>query len=151
MSTVELNIPKFVVDGKTYPIRIVWKDARFIAAEYDYNILKLFIDEEMTNKVMMALLVDNELVINLCWYFLRDKVEYTQDDLLEYLPTPAHFEEFREAMWAAIVNFSSPQLRGVLVEGWKQTKRQLKALKKELETSTPSSSDSSPEESQSTT
>jgi hypothetical protein len=145
MATI-INVAYFQFKDKKIPIQLTWKDATKFHSDYEFNITKLFLDPELTEKMMMRLLVDGEFVLKLCYYFLEQhKVSY--EEMLDTLPSPAHLEEFREAFWAATVNFSSPQLRGILVESWKELKKSLSQLTVPKLDSMVSSSDSSVEES----
>jgi len=142
----ETNVAKFTLDGKTYVIKIDFKTAYVLTEKFDFPILKLFIDEQLTQQMMMKLLLDTQYTIDLCWYFLENKVTFGKQALFEYITDAASLEPFREAMWAAVVNFSSPLIRGMLMDMWTTSKKELKRLKVDSEILTQSSSESNPEE-----
>jgi hypothetical protein len=141
------NVPKFTLNKKVHVIRIDLKTQYQLVDKFDFNILKLFLDEQLTRETMLKLLIDTEFAIELCWFFIEKKVDYNKETMLEYLDSAAGLDEFKEAVWAAIVNFSSPLIRKMLVEMWGQLKHELKTFNLDLETSTQSSSESSQEES----
>jgi hypothetical protein len=144
------SIAKFLFNGKTYPIEITWKLAySTLPSRFDLEILKLFIDEKVTNTTAGRLLLDDEVTLNLCWFFLEPQVTFDFDKFLELLDSePEAIEGFREVFWAAVINFSSPQKKGVLRDLWDQMKREMKQLKIDSPESSTLPSDSSPEESQ---
>ena len=90
---------------------------------------------------MMQLLVDPTYTIDLCWYFTEKKVEFGKEEFYELLGTAAGLDEFREAFWASIVNFSSPHIQKMLIEMWAEMKKELKRFKVDSERSTTSSSE----------
>lgn len=141
--------PKIKVGTKTIPIIIKWEQARTLAEKFDYNILKLFGDSEQTDKVMMMLMMDPDFLLNLT-YFLCEPYGVSATEVEEAFPSPASLDEVREAFWAAVVNFSNPHLKNLLIEGWAQMKKELKKVTL-IEDSTKLQSDSSPEESASQT
>lgn len=143
-------IAKFTFNGRTYPIEITWKLAYAVLPEkFDIEVLKLFINDQITNKVVSQLLLDDELTLRLCWFFLEPQVSFDFDKFVELLDTePEAIEGFREVFWGAVVNFSSPQKKGVLRDLWDQMKREMRQLKLESTTSSTSPSDSKQEESQ---
>ena len=144
------HIAKFTFGGKQYPITITWSSAYNVLPEkFDIEILKLFVNEEQTQKIAMNLLVDDDLALRLCWFYLEPQVQYDWDKFLELLDEePEAIEHFRETFWAAIVNFTSPQKKGVLLDLWKMLKREMKQLSLESQTSSKSSTESNPEESE---
>lgn len=146
-------IAKFTFNGRSYPIEITWKLAYSTLPEkFDIEVLKLFINDEVTQKVVGQLLLDDELALRVCWFFLEPQVSFDFDKFIELLDTePEAIDNFREVFWGAVVNFSSPQKRGVIRDLWDQMKRELKAFKIASTTSPNSSSDSNHEESPSTT
>lgn len=143
-------IAKFHFNGRSYPIEITWKLAYSILPEkFDIEVLKLFINDQITNKIVSQLLLDDEVALRLCWFFLESQVSFDFDKFIELLDTePEAIDNFREVFWGAVVNFSSPQKKGVLRDLWDQMKREMKALKLDSITSSTSPSDSNQEESQ---
>jgi hypothetical protein len=141
------NIAKFTFNGRSYPIEITWKLAYSTLPEkFEIEILKLFINDQITNKVVSQLLLDDELALKVCWFFLEPQVSFDFDKFVELLDTePEAIDGFREVFWGAVVNFSSPQKKGVLRDLWDQMKKEMKALKLESPASSTSLSDSNHE------
>ena len=144
--TTEENIPKFTIGNKTISLKLTFPTVFTLAEKYDFHVLKLFVEEELTQRSMMQLLVDPMYTIDLCWYFTEPKVEFGKEEFHEKLGSAAGLDEVREAFWASIVNFSSPHIRKMLIEMWAEMKRELKRFKVDSPKSTTSSSEQSVEE-----
>lgn len=144
------HIAKFNFAGKQYPINITWSSAyNTLPEKFEINILKLFVNEDETQKTISTLLADDDLALRLCWFYLEPQVQFDWEKFLTLLDEqPEAIEDFRETFWAAVVNFSSPQKKGVLLEMWKIMKREMKQLSLESQTSSKSSTESNPEESE---
>jgi hypothetical protein len=144
------HIAKFSFAGKHYPVNITWSSAyNTLPEKFDIEILKLFVNEEQTQKTIQSLLADDDLALRLCWFYLEPQVQYDWDKFLQLLDEePEAVENFRETFWAAVVNFSSPQKKGVLMEMWTIMKREMKQLSLESQILSKSSTESSPEESE---
>jgi hypothetical protein len=142
-------ISKFTFHEKAYPIVITWSSAyNSLPEKFGIEILKLFVDEQLTQQTTHRLLVDDDLALRLCWSFIEPQVSYDWDKFLELLDEePEAIENFREAFWSAVINFSSPQKKGVLLEIWKMLKRELKQLSLDTDKSLKSPSEQNPEES----
>lgn len=144
------HIAKFSFAGKQYPINITWSSAyNTLPEKFDINILKLFVNEDETQKTISTLLADDDLALRLCWFYLEPQVQFDWEKFLTLLDEqPEAIEDFRETFWAAVVNFSSPQKKGVLLEMWKIMKREMKQLSLESQISSKSSTEPNPEESE---
>jgi hypothetical protein len=143
------TVSKFSFNEKSYPIVITWSLAyNTLPEKFNIEILKLFVDEQLTQATTHRILVDDDLALRLCWFFLESQVTYDWDKFLELLDSePEAIENFRETFWSAIVNFSSPQKKGVLLEIWKVLKREMKQLSLDMDKSSRSLSEQNPEES----
>jgi hypothetical protein len=143
------TVSKFSFNEKSYPIVITWSLAyNTLPEKFNIEILKLFVDEQLTQSTTNRILVDDDLALRLCWFFLESQVTYDWDKFLELLDSePEAIENFRETFWSAIVNFSSPQKKGVLLEIWKVLKREMKQLSLDMDKSSRSLSEQNPEES----
>jgi hypothetical protein len=141
-------ISKFSFNDKTYPIIVTWSLAyNTLPEKFNIEILKLFVDEQLTQQTTNRILVDDDLCLRLCWFFIEPQVQFDWDKFLELLDQePEAIENFRETFWSAIVNFSSPQKKGVLLEIWKMLKKEMKQLSLDTDKSSKSPSESSPEE-----
>lgn len=145
-SVAEENVAKFTLNGKIHVIKIDLKTQYLLTDKFDFNILKMFFDDNLTREMMLKLLLDTEFCLKLLWFFIEKKVEYSHDDMLDHVGTADGLDEFKEAVWAAIVNFSSKLTRPALIEMWSQLKHKLRTFKPDLETSPTSSSESEVEE-----
>ena len=141
------NIAKFTFSGKTYPIAITWSLAHATLPEkFNIEILKLFVDEATTQRTINNLLMDDDLALRLCWFFIEPQISYDWDKFLSLLDEETEaIDNFREVFWGAVINFSSPQKRGVLGDMWKIMKRELKQLNLDSLQSSTSSTESSQE------
>ena len=144
------NIAKFTFSGKTYPVSINWSLAHATLPEkFNIEILKLFVDETTTQKTINNLLLDDDLALRLCWFFIEPQISYDWEKFLSLLDEETEaVDNFREVFWGAVINFSSPQKRGFLEDMWKIMKRELKQLKLDSPQSLTSSTESSREESE---
>ena len=69
------NIAKFRFNNTTIPIEITWKLAYSILPEkFDIKLLELFVNEEHTGQTIGKILLDDNLALHLCWFFLEPKV-----------------------------------------------------------------------------
>lgn len=144
------NIAKFTFGGKTYPIAITWSLAHSTLPEkFNIEILKLFVDETTTQRTINNLLMDDDLALRLCWFFIEPQISYDWDRFLSLLDEETEaVDNFREVFWGAVINFSSPQKRGVLEDMWKIMKRELKQLNLDSLQSSTSSTESNREASE---
>ena len=144
------NIAKFTFGGKSYPIAITWSLAyNTLPEKFNIELLKLFVDEATTQKTISNLLMDDDLALRLCWFFVEPLVSYDWDKFLVMLDEETEaVDNFREVFWGAVVNFSSPQKKGVLEDMWKIMKRELKQLNLDSTPSSTSSTESSREASE---
>jgi len=149
MATI-IEWPTFKIGEQIFTVKLNWMLGYKIADKFDWNIITLFMDEQKTEKAMMRLIMDNEFTINLLWFFIEDKFQGDKEKLYEKLETAAALDPFREAVWAAVVLFSSPQLKEILVQSWGRLKKDLRRFDLDSVISTNSSLDASQEESTST-
>ena len=142
------NVAKFTLNNKIHVIRIDLKTHYVLVDKFNFNVLKIFLDEQLTRQIMLRLLLDIDFCLDLLWFFIEKKVEYNKDSMLDYVGTADGLEEFKEAVWAAVVNFSSRLTRPMLLDMWKALKHEIRTMRIDLETSTASSSEQEVEESQ---
>jgi len=124
-----INIIRFKLGKEEIPIKINWLLAlNELPEKFDIRICKLFdpAHSDDTQAVMQKLLLDDEYCLKLCWYFVALKSEMTYDTFLEQLESSHNLESFREAFWAAAVNFSGPLKKGLMIDAWKEFKKELK-------------------------
>lgn len=121
-----MDIAKFEFGGSTIPLTITLKEVYAIREKFDFNILKLFIEDENAAHQIQRLALDDEFAIDVCWYLLESKLPYSKEKFIENITDMTVIEQFREAFWAAIVNFSSPLKRSALVQFWKEMKKEIR-------------------------
>ncbi len=146
MSTIQ-QWPTFKVGDQVFTIQMNFQAAYKLVDKFDFNIITLFLNEEETEKTMMRLLLDNEFSLKLMWHLIENKFNGDYDKLLEKLETAAELDPFRDALWSAVVLFSSPQLRELLRQSWERLKKDLKKVDLDSLISTKSLSEPSQEES----
>lgn len=123
------SIVRFKVGAIDIPIKINWMLALTeLPEQFDIRICKLFDPQHTdgTQDLMQKLLLDDEYTLKLCWFFVSRKSEMTYDTFLNELDSSHNLESFREAFWAAAVNFSGPLKKGLMIEAWKEMKREVK-------------------------
>ena len=145
IDTASDNVAKFTLNNKIHVIKIDLKTQYQLIEKFDFSTLKLFLDDQLTRQVMIKLLLDTEFCLALLWFFIEKKVDYSRDTMLDYVGNAEGLEEFREAIWAAVVNFSSRLIRPTLMEMWKQLKHEMRTFDLGSEISKTSSSDSEAE------
>lgn len=145
MATIQ-SWPTFKIGEQVFTIKMVFQLAYKINDKFDWNIITLFLDEAQTERTMMKLLLDNEFTLKLMWLLIEDKFVGDYDKLLEKLETAAELDPFRDALWSAVVLFSSPQLREILIQSWARLKKDLRKLDLDSLLLTKSSSEVSQEE-----
>lgn len=145
LMAILIEWPTFKIKDSIYTIKMTFKEAYGLADKFDWNIIKLFLDTEATEKCMMRLVMDNEFTLDVLWYLIEDKYPGDRDRLLSELETAAALDPFRDALWSSVVLFSSPQLREILRQSWEEIKKSLKKFEIESVKSTNSSSPVSPE------
>jgi hypothetical protein len=142
-----INWPTIKIKDQVYTIKILFKEAYSLADKFNWNVIKLFLDDVETERAMMRILMDTEFVIDVLWFFIEDKFPGDKDKLLEILETSAGLDEFRDALWGAVVCFSSPQLKSILQTSWERLKKEIKKADADSIISTNSSSPLPPGES----
>ena len=119
-----MNTIKFM--GTDIPIKISYKAAWFDLPDLGIDILDIFKDQS----TMMAILTNDRVMIPVLYYFC-DKHCSTLENAIENL-TPSVMEEFREAFWNEVINFTSPQMRPALQETMKMLKTELASPEERL-------------------
>ena len=137
---------QYELRGKQYPLNITYyQSIKILPEKYGINLCKIFTDGDAAAETMQTLILDDEKTLNLLWHFLEERTDMTFDEMLETV-TGKDLERFREDFWSAVVNFSGPLKKNLLIEMWSQFKRDLKRAELTTETSSVSLSDSKVEE-----
>ena len=121
-----MEIAKFEFSGTTIPIILTLKEVYEIRSKFDFNVLRLFIEDENAAQQIQRLALDDEFAIDLCWHMIESKVSYGKDKFIENMTDMTVMDAFREAFWAAVVNFSSPLKKSALIQFWRELKKEIK-------------------------
>ncbi len=136
----------FEFRDKRYPINLTYLEAiKVLPSKFSISLTKIFTDGDAAAETMQRLILDDEKTLDLAWHYIEPTYEYDFDDFLGKI-TSKDLDRFREDFWAAVVNFSGPLKKNLLMEMWSQFKRDLKKAELTVETSTASPSSSNPEE-----
>lgn len=79
---------------------------------------------------ILQIMADDKTMIKVWYHFVKD-LEPDFDEALKELK-PAEMQQFKEAFWESVVNFSGPPMRETLNQMWDQVKKELKQPKKLL-------------------
>lgn len=105
--------------------------------KYGLDLLSIF---DAENTVIQKIMLDDRVMLDVRFYFLkREGLAADFEESLEDF-TSVQMQQFREAFWEEVVNFSAPPARKALREMWTEAKRQLNSVDR---ISTSSSSNSS--------
>jgi len=116
----------FTFHNEQYTIKLNhWVVMTVLPEKFDLRLLKLMADDEQTQIILGRLALDDELIIDLMWYYMEETTSFTKEETLKKLE-PRDITEFREAFWKEIAHFSGPLKQEALLQGWKETKRFLK-------------------------
>lgn len=107
------DYPTYIFDGIKFEIKIEIPDAFRIKVDHGINLLNLFEGENLET-VSLKLTLDDEKAIELWWDYVGTKFT-DREDCINKL-TRDSLTKFKEAFWAAVVNFSDPAGRPVLLE-----------------------------------
>lgn len=115
---------KFKYGNRTVPMSMSFTLADTKMEDLGLNILGVLSDGGQT---IQTLLLDDRLLLKVWYYYVKEETADSWEDALAVLDeTEGGLEEFREAFFTLIVNFSSPPTRKILREMWDQAKTQMK-------------------------
>lgn len=120
----------FKFKNSKIPIEITFKEAYKLLPKYEIHILGLLVDNNIVT-TLQTILTDDLKVLGLWYEFIKDHTTGSFEDLVDEL-TAEDFKSFKEALWAAIVNFTDPQLRPALVKGREEVEREIAKTLKNL-------------------
>lgn len=120
--------PIFKVGDQKYKVKITTGMAMKELPElFDMNILSMFCSEERMQQAMNKMVFDDEGALKLMHYFIeKSGHSISMERMIEDMPDLSVLDEFRDAFWAGVVNFSGPLKKKVLMDMWKQFKEELK-------------------------
>lgn len=123
-----MEIAKFEFNGDTILIQLDLKTVYSIRDKFDFNVMKLFIEDEKAAHQIQRLALDEEFAIELCWFMIEKQVKYSKEKFIENVSDLSVLDQFREAFWAAVVNFSNPLKKAALLQMWKEFKKEVRNL-----------------------
>lgn len=74
---------------------------------------------------MQTLALDDERTLDLLWFYLEETAAFDKDDFLKTVEAK-DLDRFRDDFWSAVVNFSGPLKKNLMMELWDQFKRDIK-------------------------
>lgn len=127
----------FTFKGSKIPLDVDFGKAHKVFPKHGLHILGLLVDENI-NKTLLTILTDDLQMLNLWYHYVKDLYPSDFEELIDDLTT-VDFKSFKDALWAAIVNFTDPQLRAALIKGREEIERQLAKTFRNLKLKEPSS------------
>jgi len=116
---------KAKVGNHDVPINLTFKEVlEILPGDFDIHLSKAFTDPQESNKLLVKLLLDDELVIKLCLYFGKNST-LTSDDLMKL--NSNDLEDFRQKFWEAFTDFSPALRRPMMMEAWMEAKVMIKS------------------------
>lgn len=107
-------------DGKQIPIKITYKEAEEDLYNQGIDLLDMF-SENHVGEALQKILLNDRFMLKLWWNYIEPHVKMTYEEARDKL-TPDGLQEFRDAFWEAVVNFTPPPVRKELREAWSQAK-----------------------------
>lgn len=100
---------KFKHHNREYELRITWWQAiEVFPQQFNLNITKLVGDMEKTTETLQLLLLNDDLMVSLMWYYIKDQTSALEyEDFLKELESK-QLQGFKEALWEEVLNFSGP-------------------------------------------
>lgn len=117
------DAPVYKFEQMEFPIVIEIPQAFTLKAEFGINLLNMFEGNNLDD-LTIQLNLNDEKILDLWWWFLSKKLS-NREQAIDNL-TRDSLTQFKECLWAAIVNFSDPAAKQMLIE----LKRRLPALLK---------------------
>lgn len=137
----------FKIKNDTFTIRIGYRDSIVILPEkFGIHLSRLFSSEEAASETLSALVLDDERSLKLMYYYVEEQTGSDWDEFLDSV-SPKELDEFREAFWTEVENFSGPLKKNLLRQIWTEFKREIKKSSLEKMNTGPLLSDSDQEES----
>lgn len=122
-----METPVFELNKQRYPVKLTMKDVLGVLQDYELDLFSIFASEETMQNAMMNLLLNDQMALDLMYLFIeRKNKELTKDQVLELMEDMSILDNFREAFWAAVVNFSSPLKKELLRGIWETLKKELR-------------------------
>ena len=120
---------QFEFQGQQYTIEINYWESTKVLPEYGIFLGTMFTDEEAAAKTMQNLGLDDEAALRLAWKYVEPTTSMSEETFYKTM-NGEQLDKFREAFWAAVVNFSGALKKNLLVELWSEFKKELKKASK---------------------
>lgn len=114
---------EFTFKNKKIPVAFTVGKAISFKNDFDINLLNLFEGNNLDQFGIMVALND-EKMIEVWWHFVEEHFSDREECINEL--TRDKLTEFKEAFWAAVVNFTDPAGKPILLELKKQLPELLK-------------------------
>jgi hypothetical protein len=120
---------KFLFQKREYDVKIgFWEAIEVFPEKFGIYLTKLLGDMEKTNETLTILLLDDEKMLSIMWWYLKEQTESLEyESFLQGLDTPS-LASFREAFWEETLNFSGPLKEKSLKEMMRVYRKELKNL-----------------------
>ena len=118
-----LPIMQFKHNDQTIRLNYTYFEAMNTFPDLGLDILGIVTDATPIIQIM----ADDKTMIKIWYHFVKD-MEPDFEEALRSLK-PAEMQQFKEAFWESVVNFSSPPTHKTLRQMWDQVKEELKRPK----------------------
>ena len=102
--------PSFYHNGNKVFVEFNYKNVMVDFKKMGLNLFDIYNDQ----RVIMQIFGDDETMIQVWFFYIKD-YEASYDEAIERLEVK-ELQTFKEAFWSAVVNFSAPQMRAILIE-----------------------------------
>ncbi len=114
---------EFTFKNKKIPVTFTVGKAISFKADFNINLLNLFEDNNL-DLFGVTVALNDEKMIDVWWHFVSEHFKDREECINEL--TRDKLTEFKEAFWAAVVNFTDPAGKPILLELKKQLPELLK-------------------------
>lgn len=122
-----MSDPTFTFDEKKVPVRITVPMAMTeLPKLFDIKIIGMFASDEQVIAAMRELVLDDDKALRLMHFFIEKHTSMSFESMIEKMKNLDVVDEFREAFWAAVVNFSGPLKKQIILDMWTEFKKELK-------------------------
>lgn len=125
-----MQVAVFEFNGKKYKVEISPTMAyKELPQRFEINLLKMFADEETNKETLQTLIMDDDKMLHLMYFFLeKNGSTLTLENVLSQMENLAVLDTFRDAFWAGVINFSPPLKKNILLQIWDQMKKEIKDI-----------------------
>jgi hypothetical protein len=130
---------RFRHNKREYELEIKYNHAILTFPEkYGIHLTKLLGNMDLTNETLSAILLDDEKLIDLMWFYVKAQTDSLEYEVFLETLVPNDLVSFRESFWEETLTFSGPLKEQSLKEMWKTFRKELKNMKfDELDSKSP--------------